>query len=358
MLWRTILFSLTFFDGIPSREQRTIAFAGNHDGVQATVVIQTLSTQINELEESDDTGFKWQKGIEGVANTVLGYSSETHITAPGRVPAKLAGLWDPVPPSRAGDGASQSGGSARSGAVAMLYVPSAQHQISSSPTPGNLKNRESKLRTSDTAREAVLYLPCRQMGQELESSSSHGSTHAWWKTCLPSHGSTRTSSPSSKSTMQIGHVSRPIDSGRGSATDAVVVGRADESESEGPARGLAGGTTSASSESSLESWTWTRPCGRAGSPSTPTSAAIAAWGVSGPAEDDEARTSVGMSFISSIGGDGSFPFASRSSFVCICASASALRDPNLIRGNVSRIARVSTPPRPGPPTSPEPAAAR
>ncbi len=139
MLWRTILFSLTFFDGIPSREQRTIAFAGNHDGVQATVVIQTLSTQINELEESDDTGFKWQKGIEGVANTVLGYSSETHITAPGRVPAKLAGLWDPVPPSRAGDGASQSGGSARSGAVAMLYVPSAQHQISSSPTPGNLK---------------------------------------------------------------------------------------------------------------------------------------------------------------------------------------------------------------------------
>lgn len=51
------------------------------------------------------------------------------------------------------------------------------------------------------------------MGHELESSNNHGSTQLWWKQCLPSHGSTRTSSPSSKSTMQIGHVSRPIEAG-------------------------------------------------------------------------------------------------------------------------------------------------
>lgn len=56
-------------------------------------------------------------------------------------------------------------------------------------------------------------LPCRQRGQLLESSRSHWSTHAWWKTCLPAHGNTRRSSPSSKSTIQIGQVSRPIESG-------------------------------------------------------------------------------------------------------------------------------------------------
>src|SRR5712691_3981313 len=67
------------------------------------------------------------------------------------------------------------------------------------------------------------YVPCRQIGHELDSSSNQGSTQAWWKTCLPSHGNTRTSSPSSKSMMQIGHVSRPIDSGIGSTSADVAL---------------------------------------------------------------------------------------------------------------------------------------
>lgn len=57
------------------------------------------------------------------------------------------------------------------------------------------------------------YLPSRHSGHELESSNSQGSTQAWWNLCLPSHGSTRRSSPSSKSTIQMGHVSRPMVSG-------------------------------------------------------------------------------------------------------------------------------------------------
>ena len=90
-------------------------------------------------------------------------------------------------------------------------------------------------------------VPCRQIGHELDRSKSQGSTHAWWKTCLPSHGSTRTSSPSSKSTIHIGHVSRPIDSGSGSSScadpdeDAATLGV------DGPARGRAGGTSASSS---------------------------------------------------------------------------------------------------------------
>jgi hypothetical protein len=67
-------------------------------------------------------------------------------------------------------------------------------------------------------------VPCRQIEHELDNSKSQGSTQAQWKTCLPSHGKTRTSSPSSKSTIQIGHVSRPIASGSGSscAEESVV----------------------------------------------------------------------------------------------------------------------------------------
>lgn len=57
------------------------------------------------------------------------------------------------------------------------------------------------------------YAPCRQIGQLLDNSSSQGSTQAWWNACRPSQGKMRMSSPSSKSTMQIGHVSRPIASG-------------------------------------------------------------------------------------------------------------------------------------------------
>ena len=53
-------------------------------------------------------------------------------------------------------------------------------------------------------------LPSRHNGHELESSNSHGSTQDWWNLCLPSQGSTRKSSPSSKSTIQMGHVSRPM----------------------------------------------------------------------------------------------------------------------------------------------------
>jgi len=53
-------------------------------------------------------------------------------------------------------------------------------------------------------------LPSRHNGHELESSNSHGSTQVWWNLCLPSQGSTRRSSPSSKSTIQMGHVSRPM----------------------------------------------------------------------------------------------------------------------------------------------------
>jgi hypothetical protein len=52
--------------------------------------------------------------------------------------------------------------------------------------------------------------PSRHNGHELERSNNHGSTQVWWNLCLPSQGSTRRSSPSSKSTIQMGHVSRPM----------------------------------------------------------------------------------------------------------------------------------------------------
>ena len=194
-------------------------------------------------------------------------------------------------------------------------------------------------------------VPCRQIGHELDSSSSQGSTQAWWKTCLPSHGSTRTSSPSSKSTIHIGHVSRPIDSGSGSSSCADADADLDDpatANADGPARGRAGGT-SASSSCSF--------CGTSSIP--PASASIPPVAVDCNCDCDCDSSisafdagSRGVSLISCPGCCPS-PCASTS-----FPPGSALRPTNLISGNVSRIARVRTAPRPAPPTSPVPAATR
>ena len=143
----------------------------------------------------------------------------------------------------------------------------------------------------------------------------------------------RTSSPSSKSTMQIGHVSRPIASGSGSASAEVTAEAAD-----GPARRRGGGRSASSS------WLCSTPFELS---------MFATCVVSGSAAS---AASPPVSCISCPGCCPS-PRASKS-FASLCLSASARRAPNLIRGNVSMIARVRTPPRPGPPTSPAPAAAR
>jgi hypothetical protein len=62
-------------------------------------------------------------------------------------------------------------------------------------------------------------LPCRQIGHELDNSNNQGSTQVWWNRWFPSQGKTRKSSPSSKPTIQIGHVSRPIAAGTTSSDE-------------------------------------------------------------------------------------------------------------------------------------------
>ena len=102
----------------------------------------------------------------------------------------------------------------------------------------------------------------------------------------------RKSSPSSKSTIQIGHVSRPIDSGSGSAADIVAI--VVVAEREGPARGRAGGRSASDIEGSLSRT-------RALSSSAAPGSVVEARGVSSLAEDVEGTTSLWMSRVSSIG---------------------------------------------------------
>jgi hypothetical protein len=181
--------------------------------------------------------------------------------------------------------------------------------------------------------------PCRQIGHELDNSKSQGSTQAWWKTCLPSHGKTRTSSPSSKSTIQIGHVSRPIDSGSGSscAEEAVVV-------EDGPARGRAGGRSASSSSGTSSA----PPASASASALLPEEVLASASARSVSAVHAVSR------WVSRISCPGCCPSPCASTSF---ASVSVRRAPNLMSGKVSRIARVRTPPRP-PPPSPAPAATR
>jgi hypothetical protein len=184
-------------------------------------------------------------------------------------------------------------------------------------------------------------VPCRQIGHELDNSKSQGSTQAWWKTCLPSHGKTRRSSPSSKSTIQIGHVSRPIDSGSGSscAEEEVVA-------MDGPARGRAGGKPASSSCSF---------CGTSSTPPAPASVLPPVEVLASACASSVSAFDAGSRWVSRISCSRCCPSpcASRS-----FPSVSARGAPNLMSGKVSRIARVRTPPRPPPPTSPAPAATR
>jgi uncharacterized ParB-like nuclease family protein len=196
---------------------------------------------------------------------------------------------------------------------------------------------------SDESEKVRANVPCRQIGQELDNSKSQGSTQAWWKTCLPSHGKTRTSSPSSKSTIQIGHVSRPIASGSGSSCVEELLVAMD-----GPARGRAGGKPASSSCSS---------CGTSSTPPAPASASVLP-----PVEVLACACARSVSAF-----DAGSRWVSRISCSACCPSPCASRSfpsvsargaPNLMRGKVSRIARVRTPPRPPPPASPAPVATR
>jgi hypothetical protein len=165
-------------------------------------------------------------------------------------PEEVVRPSDYLLPSCVGDGALQNVSTARNEVVARRAAPRALHQSSNSPALGSLQEETT---TTTTTTPAYQYphtgdknglranVPCRQIGHELDSSKSQGSTQVWWKTCLPSHGKTRTSSPSSKSTIQIGHVSRPIDSGSGSSCAE------EEVAMDGPARRRVGGTFSSSS---------------------------------------------------------------------------------------------------------------
>ena len=139
----------------------------------------------------------------------------------------------------------QTAGTSRSVGAATHAAPSVHRQQSTSPALGSLQKFHhfpTSVRENEASIIRFCYVPCRQIGHELDSSSNQGSTHAWWKRCLPSQGNTRTSSPSSKSTMQIGHVSRPMASGIGSVSAETEGVAAD-----GPARGRTGGTSSCSS---------------------------------------------------------------------------------------------------------------
>lgn len=91
-----------------------------------------------------------------------------------------------------------------------LVVPRLDPRPEPSPcslTLGNLKHM------SKSPDYKTTNIPSRQMGQLVDSSSNQGSTQSLWKRWCPGQGNTRTSSPSSKSTMQIGQVSRPIAAG-------------------------------------------------------------------------------------------------------------------------------------------------
>src|SRR5258708_15265615 len=175
--------------------------------------------------------------VDGDLFIILGCSQKTE---------EVACPSDYLLPSYVGDGALQSVGTSRNEVVARRAAPWALHQSSNSLALGSLQDKKTTPayhypHTGDK-NELRANVPCRQIGHELDSSKSQGSTQVWWKTCLPSHGKTRTSSPSSKSTIQIGHVSRPIASGSGSSCaeeEAVAM--------EGPALRRVIGTFSSSS---------------------------------------------------------------------------------------------------------------
>ena len=87
-----------------------------------------------------------------------------------------AGQWGLVLPSCADDGGAQSGGIAKSVASAMHYVRSVPRPQASSRALGNLTPQY--IISKEEQRCWGIDIPCRQIGQELESSSNHGSTHA------------------------------------------------------------------------------------------------------------------------------------------------------------------------------------
>lgn len=189
-------------------------------------------------------------------------------------------------------------------------------------------------------------LPCLQSGQLLESSSSHWSTHTRWKRWCPSHGSTRKSSPSSKSTIQIGHVSRPIASGTTSFSPA------DGLLAAFGGRGTAWGTDDEelalfSGSSCRSSCSTPCVCARAGStPAARTACDMSSVPCVSSSLDVTALHSRSSTAISALPpGDCPFVCTCESSTLSISlarvgTSAGVSVRPNFTTGKVSRIARV------------------
>jgi len=100
-----------------------------------------------------------------------------------REPAEAANRSYLHPPSRAGDGGVQTADTARSAGVATRVARSVHHQQVASPALESLPKIpvviSKRKRTGRISFCFFCYVPCRQIGHELDSSSNQGSTHAW-----------------------------------------------------------------------------------------------------------------------------------------------------------------------------------
>src|SRR6266702_8304831 len=103
------------------------------------------------------------RGKKTLSDNAIPSLEETPISAPGSERATVAGQCGPVPPSCAGDGATQRAGSAGSGAAARHDVLSAHQQPALSPAPGDrtkIQNRKCRISREEWG-WTVSYRVCR-----------------------------------------------------------------------------------------------------------------------------------------------------------------------------------------------------